>query len=363
MMKIAVFYELDLGGAKRAVFELSKRLNFFFDIDLYYVGEDKEENINLFFNNIFFYPFISKIWKGNNWKTRLYKDSIELINLYRLHKKIAKDIKALRYDYIFVHPSKFTQAPFLLRFLKNKCIYFCQEPLRIVYDPYWSNLSSIKFPKNIYEYCIRQIRKYVDYKNFVSSKIVLANSNYSKDLIEKSYHRKAEVCYLGVDIDFFKPLNLDKTIDILFIGNIKEYDFLMDSIKFFKTKPRLFTIFREDKKNIISDYELVKIYNKSKVLVSLNRNEPFGLIPLEAMASGAPVIAIKEGGYKESIIDSKTGFLVSRDPMELYEKINKLITNDGLRNDMAKASRKNVLNNWTWDKSVERFLKIIGYET
>lgn len=365
-MRIAIFHELDFGGARRVIMEFAKRLKKDHLVDLYYVDEDKDNDIKSYFNNIYFYRFNSKIWKGNNWKVRLYKDTIELIKLYKLHRKIAEDVKRKQYDYIFVHPSKFTQAPFLLLFIKNKCIYYCEEPLRIVYDPsISSNIKNIPFPKNIYEFLNRKMRKSIDYENLNNARIILANSNFSKKSIRKSYDKNAKVCCLGVDADRFRPLNINKTIDILFIGNKdKGYDLLNESLKLFKVKPRLYTIFRdrENKKLDIEDKKLVKIYNKSKVLVALNSNEPFGLIPLEAMACGTPVVAVREGGYMESVVDKETGFLISRDSGHLYEKINKIINDDKLRNNMAKESRKYALDNWTWDKSVKRFLGIIKYD-
>lgn len=361
-MKIAIFHELDFGGARRTVVELAKRLNKIFDIHLYYVDNKDDAEIKKIAKKTFYYPFYPKSWKNNNWRARLYKDTVELIKLNNLHKKIALDIKSGNYDYIFVHPSKYTQAPFLLKFLKN-CIYYCQEPLRIAYDPFMSDISYIKFPKNIYEFLNRKIRKWIDSNNFKNASIVLSNSNFSKDLIEKSYGKKATVCYLGVDAEFFKPLNLDKAIDVLFIGNRDNgYDLLNKIPEFFGNKIKIKAIFRENGKSSITDKDLVEAYNKSKVLVALNRNEPFGLIPLEAMACGVPVIAVNEGGYKESVIDNKTGFLISRETNELHEKIKKIINNDKLRNNMAKAARENILKNWTWDKSVKRFLKIIKYE-
>lgn len=360
-MKIAIFHELDFGGAKRVVMEFAKRLKKNHHVDLYYVSEDKDRDIGDFFNETYFYKFYSKVWKGSNWKIRLYKDTIELISLYSLHKKIAQDIKSKNYDYIFIHPSKFTQAPFLLRFLKNKCIYYCQEPLRIVYDPFLSDISHIKFPKNIYEFLNRKFRKWIDSENFKNASIVLANSDYSKEFIKNSYGRIAEVCYLGIDAELFKPFKENKSIDVLFIGNNDDgYGLLKESLKLFKTKPKLKTIFR-DKKISIADQELVKIYNSSKVLVALNHNEPFGLIPLEAMACGTPVVAVEEGGYRESIIDSQTGYLIPRDPSILYEKVNKIINDLSLGERMGKNARENILKNWIWDKSVERFLKIIKY--
>ena len=361
-MKIAIFHELDSGGAKRVVNEFVKRLDKVLDIDLYYVGSNEDRQIVKNVKNIFYYPFYPKPWKGNDWRTRIYKDTVELYNLYRLHKKIAQDIKSKDYQYIFIHPSKYTQAPFLLRLLNN-CIYYCQEPLRIVYDPAIANLKNIPFPKNLYELINRKIRKWIDKKNFKNASIVLANSNFSKKFIRKSYKAKAAVCYLGVDTDFFRPLNLKKTIDVLFIGNRKEgYGLLNKLSEKFKNEIRIKAIFRDAGESGISDKDLLEIYNKSKVLAALNHNEPFGLIPLEAMACGIPVIAVDEGGYTESVVDGKTGFLIPRNLNTFYEKIEKLMKNDQVRVEMGKNARENILQNWTWNKSIERFLKIIKYE-
>jgi glycosyltransferase involved in cell wall biosynthesis len=278
-----------------------------------------------------------------------------------LHKKIARDIKRKNYDYIFVHPSKFTQAPFLLRFIKN-CIYYCQEPLRIVYDSaVSSNISNISFPKNLYEFFNRKVRKWIDFRNISNASIILANSNYSKKFIEQSYNIKAEVCYLGVDINLFKPLNLSKIIDVLFIGNKDDGYMLLNKLsQFFDNNIKIKVVFRENGASLTDD-ELVKIYNQSKVMIALNYNEPFGLIPLETMACGTPVIAVDEGGYRESVINRKTGFLISRNSNELYDKIEIVINNEKIRKEMAKNARENILQNWTWDKSIAKFLKIIKY--
>ena len=164
---------------------------------------------------------------------------------------------------------------------------------------------------------------------------------------------------MGVNTDLFKPLNFGKSIDVFFIGDKgKTYDLLSRSLKLFKIKPKLYSMFRENKMNI-SDEELVRIYNKSRILVALNYNEPFGLIPLEAMSCGIPVIGVNEGGYRESIINGKTGYLIERKPKMLGESLAKLLDNDKLRIDMGRDARKHVKKNWTWDKSIDRFLAII----
>lgn len=358
-MKIAVFHELDFGGAKRVVLEFAKRLKENNVVDIYYVDSKIDNNLKDFSTSNYWYRFNSKVWKGNNWKVRLNKDTVELFKLYRLHKKVAFDIESRKYDYIFVHPSKFTQAPFLLRFLKNKCIYFCQEPLRIVYDKNLSNLSFVKFPKKAYEFFIRKIRKRIDLKNFNNAKLVLANSIFSKKLIEESYRKPVIVCYLGVDTNLFKPQKLNKSIDVLFIGNKDNGYTFLDELSKLNIDFKIRTVLRGSKKSNIADKELVRIYNKSKILIALNHNEPFGLIPLEAMACGVPVVAVFEGGYMETIVDGKTGYLVKRDYGRLEEAISKLLNNEKLRMKMGKEARSNIEKNWTWNKAVERFLEII----
>ncbi len=60
----------------------------------------------------------------------------------------------------------------------------------------------------------------------------------------------------------------------------------------------------------LDDVDLRKLYSECKGFIATSKEEDFGLTVVEAMACGKPVIASNEGGYKESIIDGKTGKLV-----------------------------------------------------
>lgn len=84
-----------------------------------------------------------------------------------------------------------------------------------------------------------------------------------------------------------------------------------------------------DGKNVVylgelSDREKIKFLRKAKaVLNPINWNEPFGLVTIEAMACGTPVIAFDRGPIREQIIDGRTGFIV-RNVNEMAKAIRKV---------------------------------------
>lgn len=361
-MKIALFHELHDGGARRAVNEIAKNLKLHHQVDLYVVEKEENKEEKDYFSTIFFNKFISKNWKGGNWRLKLYKDTVELYRLYKLHKKIAKDIDTRNYDVVFIHPSQFTQAPFLLRFLKTKKIYYCQEPLRMVYEPGFEVASDTSLPKKIYEKIIRWLRKKIDNVNINHADVILANSKYTKDNILRAYGLKSRTCYLGVDTDIFKPISIRKDKDILFIGEMEEKDgffLLKKAINCMKKKPKL-RVHLSGKDWINNDRKFMKLYVSTKVVVCLAQNEPFGLIPVEAMACGVPVVAINEGGYKETVKDGITGFLVQRHPQAIAEKIDYLLKNPKKARMMSKKAREYIVTYWNWDKQIKEFVKMLA---
>lgn len=361
-MKIAFFHELTpLSGARKVVGEYGKIIGKGHIIDLFYVDSTEDKKAESVFNKVYFFEFKQKKYNGGDWKSRLYIDTIELIRLYFLHKKIANIIKINKYDFVFVNPSKFTQTPFLLKFI-DRSVYFCQEPLRIVYEDFLEIPRNVSYVKKTYEEINRKIRKIIDKNNIKRANLVLANSLFSKNNIKKLYGINSHLCYLGVDPIKFRFLNIKKEYDGLFIGlktNIEGYDLLENTLMLYKQKPKIKFVERNSEGRGINDESLIKDYNKSKIVLSLSRNEPFGLIPIEAMSCEVPVIAINEGGLRESVINAKTGFLINRKPKDLKDKIDLLLNDSSLRDRLGKAGRDRVLANFTWETSVNNFLNLL----
>lgn len=92
-------------------------------------------------------------------------------------------------------------------------------------------------------------------------------------------------------------------------------------------------------------------YAAADIFISTPWYEPFGITPLEAMASGTVVIGSNVGGIKYTVVDGQTGFLVPpKDPAALAARIKLLLSSDRLLDHMRKNALKRVNNLFTWEQ-------------
>ncbi|HSX18889.1 MAG TPA: glycosyltransferase, partial [Candidatus Saccharimonadales bacterium] len=79
----------------------------------------------------------------------------------------------------------------------------------------------------------------------------------------------------------------------------------------------------------VEDSELVELYAGAKAFLALATDEDFGITPVEAMLCGTPVIAYNGGGYKETVVDGKTGlFFDSADAESLSLTVKRFLSMD-----------------------------------
>ena len=103
---------------------------------------------------------------------------------------------------------------------------------------------------------------------------------------------------------------------------------------------------------------LPDFYSAADVVLMPSHYESFGMVGLEAMSCGAPVIAAKVGGLAHLVKDGKTGFLVpSRAPGELANRMNLLLSDELLRWEMGKAARKEA-RRYGWRIIADRMLAL-----
>ena len=101
--------------------------------------------------------------------------------------------------------------------------------------------------------------------------------------------------------------------------------------------------------SISDNNELPAIISESQAVVCMSKNEDFGMVAIEAMSVGKPVFAPKEGGYLETIIDEKTGFLLEKNSSESLIAIirnNEKTNFDSMKDDCRAQAEKFSLKNF-----------------
>ncbi len=102
-----------------------------------------------------------------------------------------------------------------------------------------------------------------------------------------------------------------------------------------------------------SDEELADLYSNCYAVMFTPFNEDWGIVPLEAMAFGKPVIAVDQGGPKETITHGLQGFLEKPDPDAFAARMADLVKDPGLAIRMGQAGRAAV-RRFSWDVFVDR---------
>lgn len=360
--KIAIFHNLPGGGGIRMLNNIIIRYKNKYDIDLYVISDLKPEIIEGVRN---IYIHVSP------WKGFLLRNLWLFIVLPVIHGKVAKTINK-SYKFAFITHDYFTKSPYLLRYLKIKNIYLCQETQREFYEPWKIHAPSLK--EKIANF-LRLPIKIIDKINTRSAQTIICNSRYSKKTIKRIYGKKSNIVYPGVNEHFFNPDHSKKEKIILCVGGInpiKNQLFLILSLKPLLEKYKLILVGQGKEEYIekiykqgeynpniqiiekISDIKLRNLYRQSVVTCISAYKEPFGLSSLESQSCGTPVVSINEGGPVESIIDGKTGFLADEDVEDYYKKVLLAIKNT---NVMGRNARKNIINKWTWDKTLSKLDK------
>jgi glycosyltransferase involved in cell wall biosynthesis len=88
--------------------------------------------------------------------------------------------------------------------------------------------------------------------------------------------------------------------------------------------------------------------------------EGFGLVLIEAMAAGIPVVATEVAGIRDVVQDEKTGLLVpAGDSRELAEQIARLVSDADLRSQLTSAAKEDVLRRFTWDSVLPQYRQLL----
>jgi glycosyltransferase involved in cell wall biosynthesis len=394
-MKIAIYHDLPSGGAKRTLYESMKHLSKRHTLDVYTLDTADREfcDLNEFSNAEFSFNFSpSRLFKSPFGRLNQTQRWWDLQRLDRLARHIAKVIDERKYDLVFAEPCMWTQAPLLLRYLRTPTIYYCHEPPRNLYESSSKKIDGELNIRDTLNYVDPFIRIYrgaaqrLDKLAVQSAKLVLVNSIFTRDWVKQIYDIDSNISYHGVDTDVFYPINMGAEVEpyVLSVGAIqphKGYDFLIESFSHIdqRIRPALYLVgnmqnpkeqdilrasAKEKEVDLhievgVNQATLIQKYNHAALVAYAPYNEPFGLVPLEAMACGKPVVGVDEGGVKETVVNQYTGLLVERDPRKFGKAIQMLLENQTLIDQYGKNGRKHTLENWSWEKSVYKLEQYI----
>jgi glycosyltransferase involved in cell wall biosynthesis len=144
---------------------------------------------------------------------------------------------------------------------------------------------------------------------------LIANSSYVKDVFKKEYNREADVIYPPIDTSKFKNKNPeDFFLSVQRFSAQKRIDMQVEIFKRLPSERIIihgliddYLYFEKIKENsplnvefISYDDQLIELYSRCKGVIQTGKGESFGIVPIEAMASGKPCIAVNEGGFKET---------------------------------------------------------------
>lgn len=153
---------------------------------------------------------------------------------------------------------------------------------------------------------------------------VLVNSYFSRESVLRAVGVDARVCYLGIDTEKFAAATGDRSPFVLSVGEFAKHknpEFIVRALGASRSKPPLVWVANRVQSELVKDAtrlaerlgvdlrieeavsedQLVDFYRRASALLYAPRLEPFGFAPLEAGSCGTPVIAVAEGGVRETV--------------------------------------------------------------
>ncbi len=248
-------------------------------------------------------------------------------------------------------------------------ISYCHTPMRYAWETWDFESRLKKFPRILHSNIRKQIVKIRKWDYAAAQRVdqYVANSSYIGGKIKEHYKRKSYVIYPPVHTEKFKPI-AHPTEDYYFsVGRLvpyKKFDLLVETfnelgltLKIAGSGPDLkklkkmasATAGNVEILGYVDDKKLTDLYANCKGFL-FPQMEDAGIVPLEAMSCGRPVIAFNKGGSMDTMIDGKTGVLFEKQTkkslvtaIERFEKMkfdSKFIREHALKFDVEKFKEK-----------------------
>lgn len=291
----------------------------------------------------------------------------------------------------------------ILKMCKSRLIYYCHFPDQLLSVPGGRLKNMYRAPLN-----------WIEEKTTRCADVILVNSNFTRKVFYETFtsiEKAPEVLYPSINTEFF---NKEKSPNIKF-STVLEVDlssdaFIFLSINRYEKKKNIALAIKalNSLKQSISQFEWARVYlivaggydnrvsenieyhnelqhlareldlkhnifflksptdeeklfllQQCDCLLYTPSNEHFGIVPLEAMYSEKPVIAVNSGGPRETIINNETGYLCEPLEVDFAAAMKICVEDQNLARKMGKAGRKRFENNFSFQAFSEHLNNVV----
>ena len=281
-------------------------------------------------------PHQSRLAK--KWQGRIHQSffqyipfAYKIISPLRLLSALAfKSFDFSQFDLIITSATG-AYFPNLINKRNAKLICYCHTPPRYLYGlPTARNFTKNKIIYTLVKF-LNYFLKKTDFKSSKNVDQFIANSQTTADRIKKFYRRDCVVINPPIEIIRNKNFSLLSKGDVRRtegfyltggrLARAKRYDIAIKACNQLNLKLKIFgrdfANFADELKTMAgSNIEFLgevtqdqkdQLYSQAQAFIFCSDNEDFGMVPVESMAHGCPVIAYRSGGTTETVIDGKTG--------------------------------------------------------
>lgn len=221
-------------------------------------------------------------------------------------------------------------------------ICYIHHPPRNLYGYATGGLWQRYWPVRIYTSIINFFQRHYDFETAQRVDYFVANSKETSRRVEKFYRRDSTVIYPPVDT---RRLHVSRQSTrknyFLSVGRLvwsKRIDVQIKVANKMKLPLKIVGSGSEEESlralagptiefcGAVSDEKLDQLYSEARAVIFTALDEDFGIVPVESMGAGTPVIALAQGGVLETVVDGKTGILFSElTPESLEQAIQRFL--------------------------------------
>ncbi len=267
---------------------------------------------------------------------------------------------------------------YLISIFNKNVVWVCYSPKRDFYDLKDFAFKNANFKGKLIHLIKRLFLKKIDLISARRMKVIFAISKNVESRILKYYNTQSRIFYPGIYNSVY--FNKDYNNNFLSVARFvppKRVENIVRAMEHVKDKRAKLLVIGEggDKEKIVnlcknkdnikfigkvSEKKLKDLYARCRAVIYVPVDEDWGLVPLEAAASGKTTIGVNEGGLKEYIINNKNGFLLENpSPVNIAKKIDLLMGDKQLAKKMGGEAKKGA-EKFNWINLLPKFEKEIS---